>query len=504
MAGLFARKSIEVLSSEAAATQSTALPRTLGLFSLTCFGVGSTIGAGIFVLTGTVAAQHAGPAIVLSFILASAACAFAGLCYAEFAALVPVTGSAYTYAYATLGEIVAWIIGWCLALEYLFAAALVAIGWAGYAVSMAADFGLTLPPALTQAPLDVTASGLVATGGVFNVPAAAILVLCTALLLVGTQASARINDVIVVVKVAAIVIVGIAGLALGHPTHWVPFIPPNAGRFGEFGLSGIVTGGAIVFYAYIGFDAVSAMAQETRNAQRIVPWALLASLAICTVLYILIALMVTGLADYHVLAVSDPVYVALAAGGSTLAWAKPLVGAVVVVGLISVLLVTLLGQVRIFYAMARDGLLPKMFAALHPRTRTPYIGTILTGSATVLIAGLFPLNLLGELISIGTLLAFAIVCLGVIVLRQRRPELARPFRVPGYPWTPLGGIAVCLALMASLPRDTWIRLAVWLAIGLLVYAGYGARHSLLRRAADEDLSTHTTTDPQTRAGASRS
>lgn len=497
MMGLFARKSVEALASESATTGSAgALPRTLGLFSLTCFGVGSTIGAGIFVLTGTVAAGHAGPAVVISFMLASIACALAGLCYAEFAGMVPVAGSAYTYAYATLGELVAWTIGWCLVLEYLFASALIAIGWSGYAVSMAADFGLALPPALTQAPFDVTAAGLVATGGLFNAPATAVVVLCTALLFAGTQMSARVNDIIVAVKVGAILIVGIAGLAFARPENWTPFIPHNAGGFGEFGVSGVVTGAAIVFYAYIGFDAVSAMSQETRNAQRTVPLALMASLAICTVLYVLVALMVTGLADYHSLAVADPVYAALAAAGPALAWTKPLIGAVVVVGLVSALLVTLLGQVRIFYAMGRDGLLPKMFVAVHPRLRTPHIGTIVTGATAAVIAGVFPLKLLGELISIGTLLAFAIVCTGVMLLRQRRPDLPRPFRVPWYPWVPLGGIVVCLTLMASLPRDTWTRLMVWLALGLLVYFAYGARHSSLRQAnaTDQRASDRPVTD----------
>jgi basic amino acid/polyamine antiporter, APA family len=482
MAGLFARKSIETLTAEAESSGSTALPRTLGLFSLTCFGVGSTIGAGIFVLTGTVAAVHAGPAVVLSFVLASIACALAGLCYAEFASMVPVAGSAYTYAYATLGEIVAWTIGWCLVLEYLFASSLVAIGWAGYAVSLAADFGLLLPAAFTEAPLDVTAAGLIATGSVFNVPAAAVVVLCTALLLAGTQVSARVNDLIVVAKVVAILIVGIAGLMFARIEHWTPFIPTNTGTFGEFGISGVVTGAAIVFYAYVGFDTVSSMSQETRHAQRVVPRALILSLVICTVLYILVALMVTGLEDYRALGVADPVYAALAAAGPVLAWTKPLVGAVVVVGLVSALLVTLLGQVRIFYAMARDGLLPESLMKVHPRTRTPYVGTIVTGVTAALIAGAFPLRLLGELISIGTLLAFAIVCVGVMVLRRQRPELPRPFRVPGYPWTPLGGIAVCVAMMASLPEDTWIRLIIWLALGFLFYGCYGARRSRLRNS----------------------
>jgi APA family basic amino acid/polyamine antiporter len=483
LSGLFACKSVESLIADSERPEvAEALPRTLGFFSLTCFGVGSTIGSGIFVLTGTVAAAHAGPAVVLSFVLAGLACGFAGLCYAEFAAMVPVAGSAYTYAYATLGELAAWTIGWCLILEYLFASAMVAIGWAGYAVAMAADFGLVLPPAFTQAAFDVGPTGLFSTGAFFNAPAMAIVMLCTGLLLAGTRASARVNDMIVVAKVIVIVIVGVAGLMFARPDHWVPFIPPSTGRVGEFGISGVVTGAAIAFYAYVGFDAVSTMSQETHNPRRTVPLALIASLAICTALYVLIALMITGLADYRALNVSDPVYVALSAAGPVLGWAKPLVGAVVVVGLISALLVTLLGQVRIFYAMARDGLLPKMFVVMHPRWGTPYIGTLVTGAAATIIAGIFPLNVLGELISIGTLLAFAIVSLGVIVLRRRRPDLARPFRVPGYPWVPLAGMAVCLGLMASLPGDTWLRLVVWLMLGFVVYGAYGVKHSRLRCA----------------------
>lgn len=482
MSSVFMRKPVDTLVNQGLAANSAASPpRTLGVLSLTCFGVGCTVGAGIFVLTGTVAAEHAGPAVALSFILASVACALAGLCYAEFAALAPVAGSAYTYAYATLGEVVAWVIGWCLILEYLFACALVAIGWSGYVVSMAADVGLHLPAALTRAPVDLGAQGLVVTGAVANIPAVLVTVLCTLLLLMGTQVSARINDLIVITNVIAIVVIGVAGLSHAHWAHWTPFVPPNTGRFGHFGTSGVVTGAAIVFYAYVGFDAVSTMAQETRNPQRAVPLGLIASLGVCTALYVLIALMITGLVDYRELAVPDPVHLALAAAGPALQWAKMLVGVTIGVGLISTLLVTLLGQVRIFFAMAQDGLMPACFAVLQTRTGVPHIGTWVTGVAAAIIAGLFPLKLLGELISIGTLLAFAIVCLGIIVLRRQRPDLPRPFRVPGYPLTPIAGIAVCAALMASLPRDTWIRLVVWLSLGLLVYRLYGWRNSVLRK-----------------------
>ncbi len=474
MATFLARKSIETLSQDSEAGPAK-LPRTLSLFSLTCFGVGASIGAGIFVLTGVVAAAHAGPAVVISFVLASVACALGGLCYAEFASMVPVAGSAYTYAYATLGEFVAWIIGWCLVLEYLFSASLVAIGWAGYAMSMAADVGFVLPAALAHAPVEVTANGLVATGSIINAPAAGIVLVCTVLMLAGTELTARVNNVIVVAKVAAILVIGTVGLLYVDTSHWTPVIPANTGQFGVFGISGVVTGAAIVFFAYIGFDAVSTMAQETRNPQRVVPWALISALAVCAILYVLVGLMVTGLADYRTLGVPDPVYAALSAAGPKLSWAKPIVGAVVVVGLVSVILVTLLGQVRIFYAMARDGLLPKALLTVHPKTGVPVVGTLLTGIGAALVAGVFPLSLLGELISIGTLLAFAIVCLGVIVLRQQRPDLPRPFRVPAYPWIPIAGIVVCLALMASLPSDTWIRLIVWLILGFLFYAIYPAR-----------------------------
>lgn len=479
----FAHKSIESLASPGLIDSELGLPRTLGLFSLICFGVGSTIGAGIFVLTGTVAAEHAGPAVSLSFVIASIACALAGVCYAEFAALVPAAGSAYTYAYIAFGEIIAWVVGWCLVLEYMFASALVAIGWSGYAQSLAADFGFGLPAVILQAPFDVSSAGLMATGAAMNLPAIAAVLLCTILLLVGTQVSARINGAIVVVNVLAILLMSAAGIMHAHRSHWAPFIPANTGRFGEFGFSGVCAGAAIVFYAYVGFDAVSTMSQETRNATRVVPIALIGALGICTVLYVLVAMMVTGLVDYHLLAVPNPVSVALSAGGPSLAWAKVLVDAVIAISLVSALLVTLLGQIRIFFAMSRDGLLPPMFSCIHPRWRTPQLGTLATGLTAAMIAGFFPLKLLGELISIGTLLAFMVVCLGVMVLRRRLPGLKRPFRVPGYPWTPALGVASCLALMLSLPRDTWIRLMVWLILGAGVYLAYGRRHSLLHRNA---------------------
>ena len=474
------RKSIESLTQDDAVASESALPRTLGLFSLTCFGVGSTIGAGIFVLTGTVAADHAGPAVMLSFVIASIACALAGVCYAEFAALIPVAGSAYTYAYTAFGEIIAWIVGWCLVLEYLFASALVAIGWSGYAASFASDVGIVLPTAILQAPADVSTGGLVWTGALMNLPAITATLLCTGILLLRTEKSARVNATMVTVNVLAILILSVVGLMHAKSSYWTPFIPANTGRFGEFGTSGVLAGAAIVFYAYVGFDAVSTMSQETRNPTRVVPLALIGALTVCTALYVLVAMMVTGLVDYHLLGVPNPVSVALSAAGPSVAWAKVLLDAVIAVSLISALLVTLTGQVRIFYAMSRDGLLPPMFRKIHPRWRTPYLGTIVTGVAAALIAGFFPLKLLGELISIGTLLAFMVVCLGVIVLRRQLPALNRPFRVPGYPWVPILGVVSCLVLMLTLPRNTWIRLVLWIVIGVVVYWSYGRRHSRLR------------------------
>jgi APA family basic amino acid/polyamine antiporter len=459
------------------------LERALGFWSLTAFGVGCTVGAGIFSLTGDVAAHHAGPAVSLAFVLASLACFFAGLCYAEFAAMVPISGSAYSYSYVTLGELAAWIVGWSLVLEWLFSAALVAISWSGYAQETLRDLGLALPPLLTQAPFALDARHhVLATGAWLDLPAVLVVLACTALLLAGTRTSAAVNTVIVLAKVSALIVLVAVGARYVQPANWRPFIPPNAGGFGQFGWSGVARGAGILFFAYLGFDGVSTLAEEARNPQRTLPWSLFASLLICTALYVSVSLVITGLADFRSLAVADPLYYALSAARGPLGPVRALVSLVALVGLVSVVLACIVGQVRIFYSMARDGLLPPAFARVSGAHRTPLIGTLLTGAVAALIAGLIPLAALGELISLGTLLAFTMVCVGILMLRRIDPGAHRPFRTPWVPVVPALGIVSCVALMVSLPGGTWLQLCAWGALGLIIYAAYGRRHSRLRGA----------------------
>lgn len=456
--------------------QNGELTRNIGLFALICFGVGSTVGAGIFVLTGTVAAQHAGPAVALSFLIASAVCLLAGLCYAELAAMMPVAGSAYSYSHASMGEAAAWMVGWCLLLEYLFAGAIVAIGWSAYLQSVLHDIGIDFPALFAKAPFELSGDRqLVATGSLIDLPAVLLTLFCTLLLLRGTEFSARVNNWIVVAKVAAMLLVVATGFAFVDYANWTPFVPPNAGTFGRFGWSGVLQGAGVLFFAYVGFDAVSTLAQEVRDPQRTVPRALLASVGVTTLLYALVGLVITGLVSYRLLNVADPVYIALSSGGPALAWTKVIIGFVAIAGLISVLLVTLLGQVRIFYAMGRDGLLPSAFTRVRTGSHVPHVGTVVTGVIAAIAAGLLPLSLLGELISMGTLFAFVTVAVSVVILRRREPDAHRPFLVPLYPWTPLLSIAACLYLMWSLPQDTWLRLALWLVAGGAVYCLYGLR-----------------------------
>jgi APA family basic amino acid/polyamine antiporter len=490
---LFLRKDLTALQAEVASDQS--LKRALGPINLVALGIGAIIGAGIFVLTGQAAANYAGPGIVYSFILAGTACAFAGLCYAEFAAMIPIAGSAYTYGYATLGELIAWIIGWDLILEYLFAASTVAVGWSGYVVSFLKDIGIVIPPQYTSAPYThavqtdaglnvwrLFTEGWSSTGAVLNVPAMFIVAVITILLIIGISESAGFNDVVVIIKLTVVFLFIGFGLAYINRENWVPFIPPQEGP-GKFGWDGVVRGAGVIFFAYIGFDAVSTAAQETKNPQRDMPIGILGSLAICTVLYIAVALVLTGIVKYTNLNVPDPIAVGINAAGPGLAWLRPVVKIGAIAGLSSVILVMLLGQPRIFYSMAKDGLLPPLFSRVHPKFRTPYIASALTGVAAMAFAGLLPIGLLGELVSIGTLLAFAIVCAGVLVLRYTDPTRARPFRTPLVPFVPIAGILACGYLMLGLPVDTWARLIVWMAIGLAIYFLYGRRHSKVQQAA---------------------
>jgi basic amino acid/polyamine antiporter, APA family len=458
--GLLSTKRLDSLQAEA---EHSPLKRSLGPLNLTALGIGSIIGTGIFVLTGTAASQNAGPALVLSMIISAVGCAFSGLCYAEFAAMVPVAGSAYTYAYATAGEIFAWIIGWDLILEYALSASTVAVGWSGYFVSLMHDAGIDVPPSLAMAP------------GGFNLPAAVIVLVVAALLVVGIRESANTNTVLVAIKIVVLIVFVAAGAAYVDRANLTPFIPPSTGEFGHFGWSGVLRGAGVMFFAYIGFDAVSTAAQEAENPARDMPIGILGSLAICTVLYIAVAIVLLGLVPYSKLDVADPLAVGIDATG--IRWLAPFIKIAALFGLFSTMLVQLLAQTRIFYSMSRDGLLPPLFSAVHPRFRTPHVSTILTGLVIAAVAGLTPITVLGQLVSIGTLLAFVLVSIGVIVLRRTSPDVPRPFRTPGVPWVPIAGAVICLAQMIGLPLATWARLFIWLAIGMIVYAAYGSRRT---------------------------
>jgi APA family basic amino acid/polyamine antiporter len=493
---LFATKPLSLLLAEMAGENR--LRRVLGPIELTSLGVGCIIGTGIFVLTGIAAHDKAGPALTLSFIFAGAACVLAALCYAEFASMVPVAGSAYTYAYATLGELLAWIIGWDLVLEYTIAAATVAHGWSHYFQDFIGIFGLHLPHALTNAPFDYQPSTgeLVATGTALDFPAIAVVAFVTAVLVVGIRESAGLNSIIVAMKVAIVLFVIAAGSFYVDPNNWRPFAPFGYTGvsffghtvFGQTGAAGepvgVLAGAAMIFFAYIGFDSVSTHAEEARHPQRDVPTGIIASLLVCTVLYIGVSAVLTGMVPYDKINIDAPVSDAFRQVG--LPWAQFLISLGALAGITSVLLVLMLSQPRVFLAMARDGLVsPAIFGAVHPRFRTPWKSTILTGVVVALAAALIPLRVLAELVNIGTLLAFVIVCAAVLVMRKKQPDAARPFRCPGVPLVPVLGIALCLVLMFSLPAENWLRLFVWLAIGLVIYFTYGRHHSVLARARGE-------------------
>lgn len=507
---LLATKPLSVIMEEAGETGERSLKRVLGPVNLVTLGIGAIIGAGIFVLTGAAAAKYAGPAIVLSFVLAGAACTFAGLCYAEFASLIPIAGSAYTYGYATLGEIFAWIIGWDLILEYAFGAATVASGWSGYVLSFLQDFGIRIPPQFssahgealvyynehwehfarikdTLAAKGIDPASLPHANAYFDLIAFLAIAIVTTILVIGIQESANINSAIVLVKVGVVLVfIGVvAKLFLQDSSrfiaNWHPFIPPNTGEFGKYGWSGVARGAAVIFFAYIGFDAVSTAAQESRNPRKDMPIGILGSLVICTILYILVAGLLTGVVPYTSLNVSDPVAVGIDAVPGV-RWGSFLVKVGAIAGLGSVMLVMLLGQSRVFFSMSRDGLLPPWASRIHPRFRTPYLSSILVGIFVAVFAATIPIDILGELVSIGTLLAFVIVCGGVWLLRVRRPEMARPFKTPWVPVVPILGILVSAGLMLSLPLGTWLRLIVWLIIGMFIYFLYGRHHSKVQVA----------------------
>ena len=441
--------------------QEQGLKRTLTAFSITLLGVGAIVGTGIFVLTGVAAAKYAGPGLILSFVVAGIASGLAAICYAEFASTVPIAGSAYTYSYATLGELIAWIIGWDLILEYAVGAAAVSIGWSGYVVDLAKSaFGITIPKAFTTSPF---------SGGIINLPAVIIILLITGLLILGTSESARINNVIVIIKLAVIVFFLIVGFGHINPANWSPFLP--------FGAGGIFRGASIIFFAYIGFDQISTSAEESKNPAKDLPLGIFLSLLICTVLYILVTAVLTGMVSYHKLDVPSPVSHALILLGLNVAGSIISVGAIC--GLTTVLLVLLFGQSRIFFSMARDGLLPRLFSHVHPRFRTPYLSSIIVGIFVALVAGLTPIDVVAELTNIGTLTAFVLVSAAVLILRRTQPDLRRGYRVPFVPLIPILSVIASIVLIVSLPLVTLIRFVVWLLIGLIVYFLYSRHNSRL-------------------------
>ncbi|NDW19765.1 amino acid permease [Dysgonomonas sp. 216] len=475
---LFKKKDISTILNEAK-DHNGGLKRNLTAANLTALGIGAIVGTGIFVITGQAAAAYAGPALTISFIISALGCVMAGLCYAEFAAMIPVAGSVYSYSYTTNGELMAWFIGWILILEYLFACSSVSVGWSGYMLSLLDEWGIHLSPLLSYATFDHTTEGWVMTGSIINFPAVFIVAIVSAFLVGGIKQSAFINNIIVVIKVGVILLFIAFGISYVDTSNWTPYIPENTGSFGEFGWSGILRGAGVVFYAYLGFDALSTAAQEARNPQKDMPKSILISLLICAILYIGVTTVLTGIVNYKELNVAAPIALAIDHTGEGLAWLSPLIKLGAIAGLSSVILVMMLGQSRIYYAISKDGLLPKVFSKVHSKNGVPHNATIFACIVTALFAGLFPLHVLSELVSIGTLMAFAIVCISVLVLRKTQPDLKRPFKTPLVPFVPLLGAAICVIQMLALPWNTWSRLIIWSVIGLIIYFTYGIKHSKL-------------------------
>lgn len=478
---LFLRKSMKDRFDELE-DEHKGLKRHLNASNLTAIGIGAIIGAGIFVITGQAAANYAGPGILISFLISGFICILAALCYAELASLIAFPGGAYSYSYVALGELPAWVVGWMMSAQYLFLGSTVSVGWSGYFVSFLADFGIVIPSYLTAAPLQHSAAtGWALSGNVLNIPAIGLVLLLGILVMIGIRAAVFFNYLMVVIKLATVVLFVAIGLFNLHPENWTPFIPANTGVFGEFGWSGIFRGAGMVFFAYIGFDAVSTLAKDSVDPQKNLPRGILASLFICAIAYIAVSLVLTGVVNYKLLGVSDPMAVALNAMGPKFFWVAFLIKIAILAGLASVVLIDILTQTRIFFAMGRDGLISHAFGNVHPRTRSPIFSSIVTFIIMIAICGLFPINILGEFCSMATLLIFAISCLAVLILRYTHPEVKRLFKVPFSPYVPILGILACLGQMAVFPAIIWIQLAGWLVIGFIVYFGFSIKNSRLRK-----------------------
>jgi APA family basic amino acid/polyamine antiporter len=481
MNNLFRTKSLNQILNDADSSEK-GLKKTLTATSLVALGVGAIIGAGLFSLTGIAAATNAGPAVTISFIIAAVGCAFAGLCYAEFASMLPVAGSAYTYSYATMGEFVAWIIGWDLVLEYAVGAATVAISWSRYLIKLLEKFHVAnIPYQWMMSPFETIVVNGESITGILNLPAVFITVLMSLLLIRGTQESAKFNGFVVVLKITVVIAFIVLGWSYINPANYADYIPANTGKFENFGWTGMVTGAAVVFFAFIGFDAVSTAAQEAKNPQRDMPIGILGSLIVCTILYVLFAHVLTGLENYKNF-IGEAAPVAKAIANTPYVFLQELIIIAILAGYSSVIMVLLLGQSRVFYSMSRDGLLPRIFSDLHPKFQTPYKSNLLFAVLVSVFAALVPVSIVGEMTSIGTLFAFVLVCVGVLILRKTQPNAPRSFRTPLVPLVPILGILVCLFLMYSLPGDTWIRLIVWMGIGIVIYFGYSKHHSKLRKS----------------------